>query len=178
MTADPAIREDLSPGLAVEIDVDVAEWATLLPDLETRVSGVLGQAWAGAAGAGDLPDPAEVSVLLTDDARQKDLNARFRGKDTSTNVLSFPAYDPEDPPPPLGQAVPLGDISLALETTKAEAAALGLPFNDHFSHLLVHGLLHLLGYDHDAADEAERMESLEVEILARLGIADPYAEER
>jgi probable rRNA maturation factor len=99
------------------------------------------------------------------------LNAAYRGKDNPTNVLSFPA--------PAGMAADgpraLGDVVLALETLLDEAAAAGIPPAHHFQHLLIHGLLHLSGYDHEADAEAERMEALETALLARLGVPDPYA---
>ncbi|SDF75031.1 MULTISPECIES: rRNA maturation RNase YbeY [Thalassobaculum] len=112
----------------------------------------------------------EISLLLTDDAAQRALNRDHRGKDSATNVLSFPAGFM----PPAGPR-PLGDISLALETVVREAAEQDKSVADHVSHLLVHGTLHLLGYDHGDDAEAEEMEALEREILAGLGIADPYA---
>jgi probable rRNA maturation factor len=122
---------------------------------------------------------AEVGVLLADDAVVRRLNAEHRSEDHATNVLSFPTFEailqhaPEHLPP---AAVPLGDIVLALETVCAEAAAERKPLLDHVSHLLVHGCLHLLGYDHQTAADALRMEALERAVLERLGIPDPYAE--
>lgn len=178
MTAEPIALTPFDTDLSVEIEIDGPDWARALPDLEGTVRRALSAALAAAVAAdGPVPLPAEVSVLLTDDARQRGLNAAYRGKDASTNVLSFPGFDPDDPLPP-GMAATLGDISVAFETTTREAEAQGLPFRDHFTHLLVHGLLHLLGYDHEDENEAETMEALEVEILAGFGIADPYAEER
>ena len=121
---------------------------------------------------------AEVSILLADDATVRRLNARYRGQDRATDVLSFPAFDciPEAAPGHLAPGpVPLGDIVLALETTRAEATAAGTPLSDHVSHLVIHGCLHLLGYDHQDGADAELMEGLERSILERLGIADPYA---
>jgi probable rRNA maturation factor len=122
---------------------------------------------------------AEVSILLADDATVRRLNAAHRGQERATNVLSFPTFDPlpsaapgQVPPGP----VPLGDVVLALETVRAEAAAAGKRLSDHVSHLVVHGCLHLLGYDHQTAEDATLMEGLERAILDRLGIADPYAE--
>jgi probable rRNA maturation factor len=112
----------------------------------------------------------EVTVLLTDDAKMRDLNRAWRGKDASTNVLSFPAVDKPARPGPLG------DIVLAYETVRDEARNTGTAFPDHISHLVIHGLLHLLGFDHMNNDEAEQMEALERTALATLGIADPYAE--
>jgi len=115
---------------------------------------------------------AEISVLLTDDAEQRTLNAQWRGKDASTNVLSFPQIEPFAPLIGL-----LGDISLARETLEREAADLGKSLEDHFTHLTVHGFLHILGYDHLEEAEALHMEGLETQILAGLGIEDPYAED-
>jgi len=118
-----------------------------------------------------LADDCELSVVFTDDAHVRALNRQYRGKDYPTNVLSFPA-----PPAKVDGFGPLlGDIVVAYETVAREATAEGLVFEDHLSHLVVHGLLHLLGHDHEDDAEATAMESLEVAILARLGIADPYA---
>lgn len=115
---------------------------------------------------------SEVSIVLTDDETMRGLNARWRGRDAPTNVLSFPAYPiaAGDPPGPL-----LGDIVLARQTIVREAAIDGKRFDAHFSHLIVHGFLHLLGYDHLADKDAEQMERMERTILADLGISDPYA---
>jgi probable rRNA maturation factor len=108
------------------------------------------------------------------------LNRDWRGKDRPTNVLSFAALDdvsPDRPPLTSGEPLLLGDIVLAFETVAAEAAAGGKPFADHLRHLLVHGLLHLLGYDHETdEEEAQRMEALETRILAGFGIPDPYVD--
>jgi probable rRNA maturation factor len=120
----------------------------------------------------ELPaNETEVAVMLTDDARIRELNREWRGQDKPTNVLSFPAaQSPGETPQPLM----LGDIAIAFETTRSEAETEGKPFQNHLSHLAIHGFLHLLGYDHLDDDEAEEMEALEREILASLGIADPY----
>ena len=115
---------------------------------------------------------AEVSVVLTDDTEQRELNSRWRGIDKSTNVLSFPQIEPFGPVAGL-----VGDIILARETLEREAAEMDIPFEAHFTHLVVHGFLHLLGYDHIEDEDAEEMEGLETEILASLGIADPYADD-
>jgi probable rRNA maturation factor len=127
---------------------------------------------AALAAAGvEVAEGAEVSVVLSDDARVRALNRRYRGKDSATNVLSFPA-----PPVAAGRLGPmLGDIVLAAETVTKEAAAQGVTLDAHLSHLLVHGFLHLLGYDHEDDRETTVMEGLETAILGRLGIADPYA---
>ena len=116
---------------------------------------------------------ARVSVLLTDDAAIQKLNAGFRGKNKPTNVLSFPAPEiPGDPEPMLG------DLALAYETCAREAEEESKTITDHLTHLVIHGTLHLLGFDHEEEAEAEEMEALETALLAGLGIADPYAEDR
>ena len=110
-----------------------------------------------------------VTVLLTDDAAVQDLNARFRGKDAPTNVLSFPAPATAHPH--------LGDIAVAHGVCAREAAAQGKTLADHLSHLVVHGVLHLLGYDHQADATADAMEAMERDILSKLGVADPYRQD-
>lgn len=113
-------------------------------------------------------------VAFTDDAAMRALNARFRGRDAPTNVLSF--SPPSFPALGSGAPVPLGDVVIAFETTQAEAAAQGKDFIHHVTHLLVHGVLHLLGYDHQSDAEAELMEMREREVLEGLGLPDPYQE--
>lgn len=121
---------------------------------------------------------AEISLLACDDDRIAALNADFRGKPQPTNVLSWPSEERGaatpggDPLPP--DDLELGDIAIAWETCAREAEASGRNFSDHVTHLLVHGTLHLLGYDHIDDKDAALMEGLEVEILGKLGIADPY----
>jgi probable rRNA maturation factor len=114
---------------------------------------------------------SELSILFTDDAAIQVLNREWRAKDKPTNVLSFPAFpvEPGDALPPM-----LGDIVLAFETVKREADEENKPFAHHLTHLTVHGLLHLLGYDHETEEQAEEMEGLEREILSSLAIPDPY----
>lgn len=118
----------------------------------------------------------ELGVTLTDDATVRTLNRDWRGQDKPTNVLSFPAAD--DGPAGLPAELPrlLGDVVLAYGVCAAEAAAQGKALADHLSHLVVHGVLHLAGHDHEVETEAARMEALETAILAGLGIADPYGE--
>jgi probable rRNA maturation factor len=118
------------------------------------------------------PARAEVSLLLAGDAEVRAMNARWRGQDKPTNVLSFPAARPDG----VADRTPLGDIALAYETLAREAEAAGVPLADHYRHLVTHGFLHLIGYDHETDEEAERMEALETRILARLGVPDPYAD--
>ena len=117
---------------------------------------------------------AEVSVHLVGDSDIQKLNARYRGKDAPTNVLSFPAASPER----IAQAMLLGDILIAFETVAREAEIEGKTLPDHFRHLVIHGFLHLLGHDHIEDAEAEAMEALEIRALARLGIPDPYAADK
>jgi probable rRNA maturation factor len=119
---------------------------------------------------------AELAIMLTDDAGIRTLNNNWRGIDKPTNVLSFPALQPtgksgRDDAPRM-----LGDIAIAYETTRKEADDEQKPFDHHLSHLAVHGFLHLIGYDHENDDDAEAMETFEQEILAQLGIPDPYAD--
>lgn len=129
------------------------------------------------AGLAEGDFAAEISVRFSDDAEVRQLNGAYRQKDKPTNVLSFPMVQPDlldalangDD----GEAL-LGDIILAAETVFAEAAAKNVTVEAHATHLIVHGTLHLLGYDHGTEDEAEHMEAIERDALARLGIADPY----
>ncbi len=130
------------------------------------------------------PSQFAVSILACDDTRIATLNADFRGKPSPTNVLSWPSEDraaatpgemPHLPPPhPVGPPLELGDIALALGVLQREAEAAGRPFEQHLAHLLTHGLLHLLGFDHINDPDAALMEGLETRILARLGVPDPY----
>jgi len=113
---------------------------------------------------------AELCVHLVDDAHVRELNARWRGLDEATNVLSFPTVEPAN----AGQARLLGDVVLGFETIAREAGAEGKPLADHYRHLIVHGFLHLVGFDHETVFDAQRMEAMETRILARLGVGDPY----
>ncbi len=120
----------------------------------------------------------EIAVLGCDDTRIAALNADFRGKPTPTNVLSWPSEDlsaeVEGGDPLVPEDTELGDIAISFDTCQREAAQQKKPFSDHVTHLLAHGCLHLLGYDHVSDKDAALMEGLEVRILAKLGIADPY----
>lgn len=154
--------------IAIDIAIDSDGWA---PEDELR--GLVGNAVAAAAAelGRKLPEECELSLRFTDDAAMRVLNRHWRGKDSPTNVLSFPAYPlvGRDPVPPL-----LGDIAIAYETVEREAGLEGKPFDHHLTHLVVHGFLHLAGYDHVDEREAEVMEALERRILSRLAIPDPY----
>jgi probable rRNA maturation factor len=122
----------------------------------------------------------ELSVRLTSDAEVHALNSEWRGKDNPTNVLSFPMAEPDEleTPDDAGPELMLGDVILARGICVAEAADKGIPLESHAAHLMVHGTLHLLGYDHMDDESAADMEAREVRALARLGIADPYEGER
>lgn len=158
--------------LLVEVALACDEWLTACPD-----AAALAEAAADAALAGMVRRPGGgapvIEVLLADDAEQRQLNRDWRGVDAPTNVLAFPAWEPGAEIPP-GAPLLLGDVVLALETVAREAEAQGKPLADHLSHLVVHGVLHLLGYDHATEAEAVAMEALETTILASLGVPDPY----
>ncbi len=150
--------------LAIDIAVEHEDWSTL-GDLDALVRSAVEVSLAVADA--DVPDDAELSLVLCDDAFIRDLNQRWRGKDKATNVLSFPSADP----------AMLGDIIVAYETCVREADDEGRPLADHLVHMIVHGVFHLVGFDHEDDDEAEDMERLETLALARLGIASPYVVE-
>jgi probable rRNA maturation factor len=161
---------------------------TVIEDVRWEAFGLAGLAErAGRAALAGMDLPTEgfvIGLMGCDDARIAGLNAEFRGKPTPTNVLSWPSDErgtshpggmPERPVP--GDAddpESLGDIAIAYDTCVAEAAAAGKPLADHVAHLVVHGVLHLLGHDHENDADAAVMEALEVRILASLGVSDPY----
>lgn len=150
--------------IEVEVEVeDAAAWPGVA-DLEALVT----RAAQAALNEQGSDQAGDIVILLTDDAAVADLNGRFRGKDRPTNVLSFPA--------PASARPHLGDLVLASGVCAVEAVAQGKTLTDHLCHLVVHGVLHLLGRDHEDDAEAEAMEAEERAILARLGVADPYAE--
>lgn len=173
------------------ISVEAEGWLEALAGADEAAVERIVEAWArralaaGLAASGRLAAsaggrPGEISIALTDDATVQELNAAWRGKDKPTNVLSFASLaDDEDAEELLAEGrsdpVMLGDILLALETLQREAAAEAKTMADRTAHLTVHGMLHLLGYDHIVEDEAEEMERLETEILERCGVPDPYA---
>ena len=144
---------------------------------QAEAEAVIQRAIAVAAEIADADiGEAELAVMLTDDAGIRTLNSNWRGIDKPTNVLSFPALQPEGEWKAGDAPRMLGDIAIAYETTRREADDEQKPFDHHLSHLAVHGFLHLIGYDHEIDSDAEDMESLETEILAQLGIPDPYAD--
>ncbi len=155
--------------IALDVARDSAGWDAL-PEAEALAERALAAA-AERAGVQLRPN-AEVSLLLTGDEQMRGLNREWRAKDKPTNVLSFPAVQPDKLP----RAPFLGDIAVAFETLAREAEEEGKAVGDHYTHLVVHGFLHLLGYDHQTDAEADAMERLETQILGALGVEDPYAD--
>jgi probable rRNA maturation factor len=160
------------PRESAHVTIDILVEAGAWPE-ETELAAIVRHAVDGVLAEIGAASPArsELSVVFTDDAHIRALNAGWRGKDKSTNVLSFPAF-----PAGGGGVLPpmLGDVVLASETVAAEAMNEGKPLADHLTHLIVHGVLHLIGYDHEIDAEAEMMEQAERRILASLAIPDPY----
>jgi probable rRNA maturation factor len=176
----PAARAEpgsAAGGLAVAVPRLSPAWRGRLPGAAALVRRAARAAFAGAAPTALTGRAVELCVALADDAQVRILNRDYRGIDKPTNVLSFGgSWDPA-----AGAAAPLvllGDVVLACETVAAEAAVQGKTLADHVSHLTVHGVLHLLGFDHEEAAEAEMMEALEASLLAGLGVADPYRGDR
>ena len=185
MADEPAIA--LAPRLQLDLGIRAKAWADSFPDADPIVRRA-----AAAAVAAALADPRatwlvelrakplEISVVLADDALISGLNRDYRHRDSATNVLSFAAFDrkgladevPSDPAMPLV----LGDVVVARETLEREAAAQWKAPSDHLAHLVVHGVLHLLGFDHVAEEDAEAMEALESIVLTGLGRPDPYGD--
>ncbi|MEQ9812917.1 MAG: rRNA maturation RNase YbeY [Azospirillaceae bacterium] len=156
--------------LDLGVEVADARWpAAIVEGAERTVRRAL-------AGGGGPADPVELGIVFTGDAEMRTLNNTWRGQDKPTNVLSFAALEGEQAG---ACALPLqlGDLVLAYETVAREAEEQSKSLADHATHLIVHGVLHLLGFDHITDGDAERMEALETEILAGLGIADPYADQ-
>lgn len=145
---------------SIEILIEEEGWNRAISGLRLLTEKTLHQTLAHL----NLDTPFEISVVLSNDASIQVLNKIYRGKDKPTNVLSFPQDDP----------VLLGDIILALETLQREADEQQKPLEGHFQHLLVHGLLHLLGHDHETDEEAAEMEGLEIKICKTLGLPSPY----
>jgi probable rRNA maturation factor len=178
----PATDANVGPALDLGLVIEAPAWRGVFPDLELRVQAAVRAAIAGAradsggpGNAGKNPGPRqaaayEMGLVFSDDARLTELNAAYRGKEGPTNVLAFE----NAAPPPKGAPWQLGDVIIALTRTRAEAAAAGLDIADHAVHLVVHGVLHLFGYDHENDTEAQYMEALEVRVLSGLGIVDPY----
>ena len=146
----------------IEAVIEDEGWTAILPDAAALAEDCQRHAAAFEASIG-----REIALLFCDDAAMANLNSRFRDKDGATNVLSFPSGEDEGF---------LGDIALARETCAAEAAEKEISLRDHAAHLIIHGMLHLIGYDHETEDEAVEMERRETEILSAMGVADPYGQ--
>ena len=159
----PAPRKQPRTSLRVELTEDDGDWSRL----ENAEAVIEGAAGAVAAVMGRELRSGSVSVALSSDAHVAELNERFRGIAKATNVLSFPAGA-------VAADGHLGDIVLAWETVEREAREQDVSLVHHVQHLVVHGILHLLGYDHTTTADAERMEALEIKILSELGVANPY----
>lgn len=152
--------------IAIDLVEEAGEWRAIDP--AERLPAIT------QALSAHLPEAAgTLSLVLADDALVRGLNSQFRDQDKPTNVLTFPTGDPDAGTGPFPGDY-LGDVILAAETLYAEADRDGKAPSDHFNHLVIHGILHLLGYDHISDRDAERMERLEIDILADLGIDDPY----
>lgn len=163
----------------IAVDVTADGWRTGITGTASAQTIAVVAAEAALASAGPS-SPVELGVRLTGDAEMCALNREYRGRDTATNVLSFAlAADVASPelgfPQPDNAPILLGDIVAAYETCAREAEDQAKPLADHLHHMVVHGVLHLLGYDHETEDEAAQMEALERDILAHLGVPDPYA---
>ena len=165
----------MKPACTIDVALRCAGWTRLCPAAENLARGAAELALArGTAGLRlAWQGTVELGITLANDADQQQLNHDYRGLDAPTNVLAFPVWEPGTRLPP-GAPVLLGDVVLALETVAQEAAQQKKPLADHLLHLIVHGVLHLLGYDHLTQAEAATMESRERSILAELGVPDPY----
>jgi probable rRNA maturation factor len=172
-TVDDGRESEPPQRLALEVVIEGGNWpaADALDALVTRAAAALE---AAPELESLLRHPTTACIAFATDADVRALNAQFRGKDKPTNVLSFPAQALPQGVPGRHEPLLLGDVVLAAETVAAEARDLGIPVSHHVQHLVVHGLLHLLGHDHESDAEADRMEALETRILAMLGVPDPY----
>lgn len=148
-----------------QIDVEVNSSSTKIPSVENI------ERWIKCALQSDELNQAEVSVYIVDEAESQELNAQYRGKDKPTNVLSFPADIPDEVGVPL-----LGDLVICAPVVEREAQEQGKTLDAHWAHMLVHGTLHLLGYDHVEDDEADVMEALETRLITQLNFPAPYKE--
>jgi probable rRNA maturation factor len=154
---------------SIEVSVHCDAWLAACPEAAALTESAARAALAGTAGR------LVAGIVLTDDGEQRRLNRTYRGTDAPTNVLAFAIADPADAAP-AGAPALLGDVVLAFETVEREAAEQDKPLADHLRHLVVHGVMHLLGFDHQSAAEAAVMEAREVEILEGLGVPDPYGD--
>lgn len=165
----------MKPAATIDVALSCAAWVRRCPAARQLARETARRTLAdGLAALRLAPTTAvELGITLTDAAEQQRLNREYRGQDAPTNVLAFPAWEPQDVAAAEAPLL-LGDVTLALETVLREAAEQGKAVGDHLSHLVAHGVLHLLGFDHRTDTDAGVMEALETSILAKLGIADPY----
>lgn len=165
-----------NPSVIVVLEENL--WEDKISDVSQKAELILKDAWNFAfENGGEIPEKgtAEISVFLINDARIKELNKEYRGIDKPTNVLSFPALDTDEEIKITDDMTYLaGDILVSLETSEKEAMEEGKSLLDHLTHLLIHGVLHLAGFDHINDDEADVMEGLEIDFLAQKGIKNPY----
>lgn len=168
--AEPDPEPEPEARLVADVIEDDGDWSTFAPVEPAILAAVTVVSEAAELTIG----PCEATVVLSSDTVVHDLNRTYRQQDKPTNVLSFPA--PELPADVPSDRKMLGDIVLAAETVAQEAQALAIPPVHHLQHLVVHGLLHLIGYDHLTDAQAAEMEALETRLLSRIGVADPYAE--
>ena len=175
----------------IAISIEAGNWPPKrdIEALARRALDAADAALASGVPSGVSPNPSlegrakpELSIVFTNDTAMQELNRRWRGKDFPTNVLSFPQSVPPDNTPKSRKSAPshqsgqlLGDVILSAETVAHEAALADKPLVDHMAHLIIHGYLHLLGFDHEGEADAEKMEQLERVALKELGIPDPYA---
>jgi probable rRNA maturation factor len=170
------------PAISLTVDCLVSDeqWRTKLPNLENTCQNLINLVLGNSQLSLDPGQEVEVSVTLTNDAEIRELNDDHRDQDKATNVLSFPTYEAGELDCitelnlPAGMPLVLGDIIVALETMQREAELENKKLHDHFCHLIMHGCLHLLGFDHEEEAEAEEMEAFEIKLLKELGIANPY----
>lgn len=162
-----------APEINVDINIEGNSWIEELPNIEEFTLNVCIEVIKYPEDE-IPPESLEVSVLLCGDQQIRKLNNAFRGKDKATNVLSFPADGEFDEHHHSSHIAFMGDIAISFDTIKKEAAEQDKSFKDHYAHMLTHGMLHLLGFDHTQTDDAEIMEGLEVQILEKLGIKNPY----
>jgi probable rRNA maturation factor len=154
--------------ISVDIRVDDDNWTESCEFIENRIYDI----WKEISKKHKFDQDLEISVLLTSDEEVKSLNSQYRKKDKKTNILSFPQWDNEKAPYPL----PLGDLALSFEYIKNEAILEKKELNDHLTHLLLHGILHLIGYDHIEEEDANKMEQFEIKVMKSFSISNPYKE--
>jgi probable rRNA maturation factor len=164
----------MSPNIEIYITLQDERWNSAINDIDTLIRKTVFKALHNHLNG---IETAEISIVLADDLFIQELNKTYRNKDMPTNVLSFPMTEFEELEQPLTPFCVLGDIIISYDTIFREAEEQNKPLQDHFTHMMVHGCLHLLHYDHQDEIEAQAMEKLEIDILAPLGIKNPYESE-